>query len=181
MIFGLGIGLVVALGVYLNGRQLSSGPVPQAATPAHDDSLAPAEPAVSPEETRSPPPARARNNAEPAEDPDRFGFYDLLPRFEVVVPEVETPAPRRTPAVAIEEPGVYVLQAGSFGNAGDAERQRANLALLGIESRVQRVSIDDRTFHRVRIGPIEALDELNAVRARLREADVDFMVMRVPD
>jgi cell division protein FtsN len=73
------------------------------------------------------------------------------------------------------------LQAGSFGNADDAERQRANLALLGVESRVQRVSIDDRTFHRVRIGPIDELAELNSVRARLREADVDFLVMRMSD
>jgi cell division protein FtsN len=177
MTFGLGIGLVVALAVYLNGRQSLPTPVPQAATPAREEPLEPA----TPEPTRTAPASTARANAEPAEDPDRFGFYELLPRFEVVVPEVETPAPRRAPAAAIDEPGVYVLQAGSFGNADDAERQRATLALLGLESRVQRVSIDDRTFHRVRIGPIEKLDELNAVRARLREANVDFMVMRMSD
>lgn len=177
MAFGLGIGLVVALGVYLNGRQTLPTPVPQAATPAHEEALEPA----APEPSLDAPASSPRVNTEPAEDPDRFSFYELLPRFEVIVPEVETPAPRRAPAAAIDEPGVYVLQAGSFGNAEDAERQRANLALLGLESRVQRVSIDDRTFHRVRIGPIEQLDELNAVRARLREANVDFMIMRMSD
>jgi cell division protein FtsN len=176
MTFGLGIGLVVALGVYLNGRQAAQAPLPQAAMPAHQQSLE----TVEPPKTEDPP-AAADNKAEPEEDTDRFDFYDLLPRFEVIVPEVETPSPRRASAAAIEDPGTYVLQAGSFGNADDAERQRANLALLGLESRVQRVSIDDRTFHRVRIGPIEKLDELNAVRARLREADVDFLVMRMSD
>jgi cell division protein FtsN len=176
MSFGLGIGLIVALGVYLNGRQVAESPLPQAPTPAHQETLETTEPP----ETEAPP-AAAANKAKPEEDPDRFDFYDLLPRFEVVVPEVETPAPRRASAAAIEDPGTYVLQAGSFGNADDAERQRANLALLGVESRVQRVSIDDRTFHRVRIGPIEELDELNSVRARLREANVDFLVMRMSD
>ena len=37
----------------------------------------------------------------------------------------------------------------------DADRVRAQLALLGVESKVQRVSIDNDTWHRVRIGPIE--------------------------
>ena len=33
--------------------------------------------------------------------------------------------------------------------------------MQGIESHIQRVSIDDRTYHRVRIGPIDDLEELN--------------------
>ena len=51
-----------------------------------------------------------------------------------------------------------MLQAGSFGAAADADRMQANLALLGFESHVQRVTIDDDVFNRVRIGPIGDLD-----------------------
>jgi cell division protein FtsN len=58
---------------------------------------------------------------------------------------------------------------------------RANLALLGIESRVQRVTIDTDVFHRVRIGPIDELDELNRIRRQLREAHVESMLMKVPE
>jgi cell division protein FtsN len=58
---------------------------------------------------------------------------------------------------------------------------RAQLALQGIESRVQRVSVDADTWHRVRVGPISDLEELNRVRTRLREAEMDVLVIRVGD
>jgi cell division protein FtsN len=56
---------------------------------------------------------------------------------------------------------------------------KAQLALLGISSQIQRISVDEREYHRVRIGPIEQLDELNRLRRRLRAASVDFLVVRV--
>jgi cell division protein FtsN len=74
-----------------------------------------------------------------------------------------------------------VLQAGSFSRYEDADRRRANLAMQGIESIVQRVTIDDKTYHRVRIGPIDDLDELNILRARLRAANIDVLRIRLGD
>jgi cell division protein FtsN len=44
---------------------------------------------------------------------------------------------------------------------------------------VQKVSVDDNTWHRVRIGPIQDLAELNRIRQRLAEAEMDVLVMRV--
>jgi cell division protein FtsN len=44
---------------------------------------------------------------------------------------------------------------------------------------VQRVAVDDDVWHRVRIGPISDLTELNRLRARLRAADLDAMLIRV--
>jgi cell division protein FtsN len=58
---------------------------------------------------------------------------------------------------------------------------QASLALLGVESRIQRVTIDDAVFHRVRIGPITDLDELNRVRSRLREARIEPLLMKVQE
>ena len=52
----------------------------------------------------------------------------------------------------------------------DADRRQASLALLGIESRIQRVTVDDDVYHRVRIGPISNLDSLNRMRKQLRDA-----------
>ena len=46
---------------------------------------------------------------------------------------------------------------------------------------MQKVSVDTETWHRVRIGPITNLDELNRLRARLREADINALVIRVGD
>jgi cell division protein FtsN len=82
---------------------------------------------------------------------------------------------------AVIEPGLYVLQAGSFSTNADADRRRAELALHGIESITQRVKVNDRNYHRVYIGPTDDLDELNMLRARLREARIDVLRIRLSD
>jgi cell division protein FtsN len=190
MLFGLGIGLIVALGVYLNGPRIIGArraapvtmPVPQDPDERDASTRAVDEPADTPARKAAETAASASSRGageNDTEDPGRFSFYDLLPSFEVVVPEVETPAARSEQTVEIEQPGIYMLQAGSFLTGTEAEAQRARLGLLGIESRIQRVTIDDRAFHRVRIGPIEDLEELNSVRSRLQTANVDSMIMRI--
>ncbi len=93
---------------------------------------------------------------------------------------METAANSTARAKPIEEPGSYVLQAASFNNLEDADRLQASLALLGIESRIQRVTIDDDIYHRVRIGPITDLDALNRIRGQLRNARIDPLLMKVP-
>jgi len=73
------------------------------------------------------------------------------------------------------------LQAGSYKNFADADRVRAKLALLGIESNVQKVTVDTDTWHRIRIGPISKLDDLNRMRQTLHKADIDVLEIRVGD
>ena len=113
---------------------------------------------------------------------EKYDFYQMLPNFEVVVPEKDKDVKRDLPAGApIERPGVYVLQAGSYRNEADAERVRQQLALQGVAAKVQRVAVDADVWHRVRIGPITNLAELNKVRKQLRAAEVDVLVIRVGD
>lgn len=173
MLFGLAIGLAVALLIYLRDlepvqpgervvrQQPAARPAPE---PALDDNGETAPAAEAPEQ--------------------RFDFYNMLPKFEVVIPEQERDVTTDTAEAAprsVTEPGVYVLQAGSFSRYEDADRRRAQLALQGIESDIQRVSIDDRTYHRVRIGPIDDLEELNVLRSRLRQANIDVLRIRLGD
>ncbi len=127
-----------------------------------------------------PPDAEAGDSS--AEDPAKsYDFYDMLPKFEVVVPEKDKDVRPDTRSVPETRRGTYVLQAGSYKNFADADRVRAKLALQGIESKVQKVSVDSDTWHRIRIGPISKLDELNRLRQILRKADVDVLVIRVGD
>jgi len=131
---------------------------------------------------RTPAAEAADETAPVAADPaERYDFYEMLPKFEVVVPEREAALPRGAPPTTAEPAGAYVLQVGSYRNFAEADRVRAQLALQGIESRVQRVSVDNDTWHRVRVGPITDLDELNRIRDRLREADMDTLLIRVGD
>ncbi len=116
------------------------------------------------------------------EEPARsYDFYDRLPKFEVVVPEKDKDVKPDVKAVPETRRGTYVLQAGSYKNYTDADRIRAQLALQGVESKVQKVTVDNDTWHRIRIGPISKLDELNRLRTILRKADVDVLVIRVGD
>ena len=168
MLFGLGIGLSVAMAIFMKNRE------PGAAVP---------EPLPSPASLAS---TIGNNNevatAAPEEPPEnRFDFYKMLPNFEVIIPEQEPDVSQDRETKAVELPGEYVLQAGSFTDYADADRRRAQLALLGIESRIQRVSIDDKTYHRVRIGPMRDLDKLNALRNRLRQAQIDVLRIRLSD
>jgi cell division protein FtsN len=113
---------------------------------------------------------------------EKYDFYEMLPNFEVVVPEKDKDVKRDLPGTAkVERPGVYVLQAGSYRNEADADRVRAQLSMQGIDAKVQRVAVDTDVWHRVRIGPITKLDELNKLRKQLQAADVDALVIRVGD
>src|SRR6202162_107579 len=117
-----------------------------------------------------------------AEEPGKYyDFYDMLPKFEMVVPEKDKDVRPDTKSIPETRRGTYVLQAGSYKNFADADRVRAQLALQGVESKVQKVSVDNDTWHRIRIGPIAKLDELNRLRQILRKADVDVLVIRVGD
>ncbi len=104
----------------------------------------------------------------------------MLPNFELDVAN-EAPAVTEEEPQAIVEPGLYVLQAGSFSAHADADRRRAELALHGIESSISRVSVNGRDYHRVYVGPTEDLDELNLLRSRLREARIDVWRIRLGD
>jgi cell division protein FtsN len=127
-----------------------------------------------------PPDADAGDSS--AEEPAKsYAFYDMLPKFEVVVPEKDKDVRPDIKSVPETRRGTYVLQAGSYKNFADADRVRAKLALQGVESKVQKVSVDTDTWHRIRIGPISKLDELNRLRQILRKADVDVLVIRVGD
>jgi cell division protein FtsN len=127
-------------------------------------------------------PAEPEGGDSGTEEPAKtYDFYDKLPKFEVVIPEKEKDVRPDTKSVPETRRGTYVLQAGSYKNFADADRVRAQLALQGVESKVQKVTVDNDTWHRIRIGPISKLDELNRLRQILRKAEVDVLVIRVGD
>ncbi len=170
MLFGLAIGLSVAFAVYVNSNE----PTPV----ANIEAPGPASLEETIDYNGETPTAPAAT-----EQPEnkRFTFYDILPNFEVVTPENAPEADADVAPAAIDEPGVYVLQAGSFSTHNDADRRRAELALHGIESHIQRVKVNDKNYHRVYIGPTDDLDELNMLRSRLRAAKIDVFRIRLSD
>lgn len=143
-----------------------------------------------------------RRDAEPvAQEPDEpteapkptFDFYTVLPEKEVELPgeTTEAAAPggtapastalATTPAAdagttttpaAPAAPSGLQLQAGAFGNAGDAEALRARLALVGQMARIETVQANGRTLHRVRLGPYADVAARDAAQKALADAGV---------
>lgn len=177
MLFGLAIGLSVAFAVYIKDRRPSAAATPSAATASQ-----PAPTPASLQNALDDNGETAADSATRAEPPKkRFTFYDILPNVEILTDDVRPEIRADNAPRAIEEPGVYLLQAGSFSTHEDADRRRAELALHGIESHIQRVKLDDRNYHRVYIGPTDDLVELNMLRSRLRAAHIDVFRIRLSD
>lgn len=167
---GLAIGLAVAVGVYVWQQRIVQRMTAEFENPSRPEPRPAAE--------------GARDAVDPVANEEAvadYGFYEMLPKSEVVIPESTEETTPALPNAPIERPGVYVLESGSYRNPDEAERMRAKLARLGVDASIQRVTVGTTVIHRVRIGPINALGALNRTRATLRAADIDVVVIRVGD
>ncbi|MBK1720351.1 SPOR domain-containing protein [Thiocystis violacea] len=155
--------------------------------------VAPAETAAGPEGTGQPPAAKPR-----------FMFEEILSDNEVDIgqtppppPSAPRPQPPATPPTPVdgrtatpelppaeptEQPraGTYVVQVGSFGRAADAERLRAQLALLGLSTSVQSATLaNGKTTHRVRTGGYASKQEAEKVRSLLKKHGKDSLAFPI--
>lgn len=190
---GLGLGLVVALAVYMSNAKISppaSSPPQVAGTDAKVEA---------PRVNQPPPGERAEATLEPPRP--KFDFYKILPEMEVPVQDWEkedrdqqsvkvekndkTTAttsqdkPDATPA-ALAERGAYVLQIGSYKQYEEADQAKARLAMQGIAANIQRVVINGHdVWFRVHIGPLSDANDLRALRLKLQAHKTDFIVLKI--
>ena len=123
-----------------------------------------------------------------------YDFFTVLPEIEVVVtedeePEVSTPAQTEQsgdqasetdPEAETAPKSAYMLQAGSFNSEADAERQKANLALIGLSSTIQKITIQGRgDFYRVRLGPYVNHQKMVDTDERLRQEGIKALRLKV--
>lgn len=104
----------------------------------------------------------------------KFDFYTLLPEREVIVPidheEAETQPRQAT---------IYILQAGSFRSASDADRLRAQLILMGLDAKVDAVaSANGDLWHRVQVGPFADRSRLSKARNVLLDQGIDTLLLK---
>ena len=103
----------------------------------------------------------------------QYEFYDLLPNQETTV-EVE-PEPIRDAKKANKR---YMLQAGSFRKASDADTLRAELIMKGLSNtKINPVTRSGSTWHRVQIGPYDSKRKMNQARNVLSKNGIDSLVL----
>jgi cell division protein FtsN len=137
-------------------------------------------PVVIKQQPAPPSPVERKPDPLPEEPPrhPQFEFYSVLPEMEVEVP----PDALRPSAEIARQPtsstGIYQLQVASYRSSGDAERMKASLALKGISARVEKVSVNEKTYYRVRSGPYNR-DQAYSLHTKLRNNNIDSLVIRI--
>jgi cell division protein FtsN len=158
---GLALGLLIAVGIALYVSKIPS--------PFDDTAKALPKPA----ETKPAP-------TPPAPEEKRFDFYRILPGQEVPVSEKELKQEQsKSAAKNNERKEPYLIQAGAFQSPTDADALKARLALLGLESSVEPVHLEDKgTLYRVRLGPYTDLEEINQVRQALAHNGINAALVK---
>lgn len=100
------------------------------------------------------------------DDKTKFDFYTILPGSESKVTTDDVKPGNEQAQTAA--PPAYYLQVGAFQSEEDADNMKAKLALQGFEAVVQTATIPDKgVWHRVRVGPLNNLDEINKAKNEL--------------
>lgn len=164
-LMGLSIGLFTAAWVWIDRPAKPSPLIASAATEAR------------PEATQQ------KAIPLPPKQPSKYAFYEMLPSYEVVIPREDAAASTKsgkptTPDIA--EPGQYLIQVGAYKTRDEADRSRASLALLGVESKIEQITIDQsESWFRVRIGPEASLPKAQEIMQRLDDNGIKGMLVKV--
>ena len=159
-------------------------PAPAASAQKFEQPAPPPMPAEQPAATSTPPAANSKSKpaaapAATAKDEQRFDFYKILPgQVDAVPADGKAAGKDREPSAAAPAKKVY-LQLGSFQNENEADNLKAKLALLGVEAKIQSVSIPDKGMvHRVRIGPLSKPEDIDRLRAQLKQDGINAAVVK---
>ena len=114
----------------------------------------------------------------PSQQPPPFTWSadDILRSDETVIEEL---AQRPAPTTSVPPANArYFLQAGSFTNAADANAQRGDLLLHGLDPVfVEPAALaDGSTWHRVIVGPFRTVNDLTAQQSSLKELNVSSIM-----
>jgi cell division protein FtsN len=169
MVTGLTVGLVVAFFVYISELK----PPPQLKAKAEQQTQA----AIKAVEKAG------ASIEEAVEEPAiTFDFYDMLPSLdEEVFTDEPRKSSRKAPPKKITVPGIYILQAGSFTTTDDANRRKAEIALLGVRTEIKRGTANNRDVYRIYTDPMENPEDVNRVSNQLRDANIEILLKRVSD
>jgi cell division protein FtsN len=114
--------------------------------------------------------------SEPSEEAAQIIEVTVPQPDEVHAPDQVLPVQQEKTASAPKNKQYY-LQIGAYKTLDDADQQRAQLALQGLEAKVTRVDRDGSRYYRVRLGPYAKPEQMGATRKRLSEAGINATVV----
>jgi len=108
----------------------------------------------------------------------KLDFYTVLPRIERIIPDDPVPREKKKKAVKNDK-AWYVLQVASYQGFNDADRLKARLTINGFDAAVQKVTIEDKVYYRVRLGPYDSQRKLKNVKQALGELGYAGMSLKI--
>lgn len=120
--------------------------------------------------------AKPKATAKKPQQKTRYDFYTLLPESESVVEDSEWQRLGRT-----HDPDVsYVLQAAAYNRYADADRLKAKLAINGLQSEIQKVTVGkNRSYYRVRLGPFDRAIDAEDANRKLAKLGIKALRLKV--
>ena len=74
---------------------------------------------------------------------------------------------------------LFFVQTGVFSQRAEADAQKANLAMQGIQAQLSESAVDGNSVWRVRIGPFGSIEDTTSVRSKLTILGIKPTVIRV--
>ena len=161
-------------------KQGSHGSAPKPADPASkpsDAAAGPAATAATPAAAQhSHAPADASQSARPLPKP----VEDAAPVAKPARPtDASASSASATVSAAATPQSRYLLQAGAFTGANQADELKAKIALLGLGARVEPAQIAGKTVYRVRMGPYGTATDLAEAKRKLASGGLSGMAVKV--
>ncbi len=116
----------------------------------------------------------------PADPKPVFDFYTVLPEYETVVDENQFIREKSASSKKQTKESKYILQAASYSSFKDADKLKAKLALNGLSSRIEKISVEGKgQFYRVRLGPYSSTKTKKDVVKRLGTLGIKPLHLKV--
>jgi cell division protein FtsN len=93
--------------------------------------------------------------------------------------DADKPASSEAPTKQSEKTTSYWLQIGAYANRGDAESQKAAVAMQGIQAVISEHTVDEKKLWRVRIGPFATSQDVLPTKGKLEDASIAYSVIKV--
>jgi cell division protein FtsN len=89
-----------------------------------------------------------------------------------------SPAVKPIAATPAAEPR-FLIQAGAFKNANEAENLKASIAMTGEVARIESAEINGTTVYRVRLGPYATASSLSSAKQALSSHGIEAQAIKV--
>jgi len=124
---------------------------------------------------------RQQQTSSSRENKPTIDFYSVLPQRKVEIPiDDDDRAAIENPSINKEAVDRSILQVGSFHSSGEADSMKAQLAFLGLQATVKSAVVDNRTWHRVQLGPFSSETKLSRAKNLLIQNNIKYMQRSQP-